>query len=56
MTAGTGSPGIRSFGSPAGTTSSGKAVGTESPGTTVGSESTGIGSSGPTARSSGHQA
>ncbi|CAI9602195.1 unnamed protein product, partial [Staurois parvus] len=30
MTAGTGSPGIRSFGSPAGTASSGKAVGTES--------------------------
>ncbi|CAI9546117.1 unnamed protein product [Staurois parvus] len=28
MTAGTGSPGIRSFGSPAGTASSGKAVGT----------------------------
>ncbi|CAI9623709.1 unnamed protein product [Staurois parvus] len=34
MTAGTGSPGIRSLGSPAGTASSGKAVGTESPGTT----------------------
>ncbi|CAI9593495.1 unnamed protein product [Staurois parvus] len=41
MTAGTGSPGIRSFGLPAGTASSGKAVGTESPGTTAGSESTG---------------
>ncbi|CAI9583461.1 unnamed protein product, partial [Staurois parvus] len=42
MTAGTGSPGIRSFSSPAGTASSGKAVGTESPGTTAGSESTGM--------------
>ncbi|CAI9553938.1 unnamed protein product, partial [Staurois parvus] len=44
-TAGTGSPGIRSFGSPAGTASSGKAVGTESTGIIIGStagiESTG---------------
>ncbi|CAI9555331.1 unnamed protein product [Staurois parvus] len=32
MTAGTGSPGIRSFGLSAGTASSGKAVGTGSPG------------------------
>ncbi|CAI9599328.1 unnamed protein product, partial [Staurois parvus] len=35
-TAGTGSPGIRSFGSTAGTASSGKAAGPESTGTTVG--------------------
>ncbi|CAI9609516.1 unnamed protein product [Staurois parvus] len=41
MTAGTGSPGIRSFGLPAGTASSGKAVGTRSPGMTAGSESIG---------------
>ncbi|CAI9573918.1 unnamed protein product, partial [Staurois parvus] len=49
MTAGTGSPGIRSFGSTAGTTSSGKAVGSES--TDIGSSdwTAGIGSPGMTA-------
>ncbi|CAI9574018.1 unnamed protein product [Staurois parvus] len=57
MTAGPGSPGIRSFGSPAGTASSGKAVapshqvrqrGSESIGTIAGTGS-GTGSSGSTA-------
>ncbi|CAI9598922.1 unnamed protein product, partial [Staurois parvus] len=38
-TAGTGSPGIRSFGSTAGTASSGKAVGSESTGMTAGTGS-----------------
>ncbi|CAI9552860.1 unnamed protein product, partial [Staurois parvus] len=59
MTAGTGSPGIRSFGSPAGTASSGKAVGTESPGTTAGSESigttAGTGSGTGSSGSTGHR-
>ncbi|CAI9551718.1 unnamed protein product, partial [Staurois parvus] len=48
-TAGIGSPGIRSFGSTAGTASSGKAVVSESTGTTVGTGSSGTGLSGSTA-------
>ncbi|CAI9621761.1 unnamed protein product [Staurois parvus] len=46
MTAGTGSPGIRSFGLPAGTASSGKAVGTGSPGIGSSGSTAGIGSTG----------
>ncbi|CAI9620357.1 unnamed protein product, partial [Staurois parvus] len=49
MTAGTGSPGIRSFGSPAGTASSSKAVGTGSPSIGSSGSTAGIGSPGMTA-------